>query len=146
MDTRTLDELRSRDFLPFVSGIGAGADSVLVSHNIIEEADGLPAFVSPEIHSILRDELGFNGVVMTDDLAMEGIRAFAPPDEDIAVMAVLAGNDMIISSSPAEQSAEVIEAFKAGEINEERINDAVRRILVWKINLGLIPMENTAEG
>ena len=83
---------------------------------------------------------------MTDDLAMEGIRAFAPPDEDIAVMAVLAGNDMIISSSPAEQSAEVIEAFKAGEINEERINDAVRRILVWKINLGLIPMENTAEG
>lgn len=146
VDTRTLDELRSRDFLPFVSGIGAGADSVLVSHNIIEEADGLPASVSPEIHSILRDELGFNGVVMTDDLAMEGIRAFAPPDEDIAVMAVLAGNDMIISSSPAEQSAEVIEAFKAGEINEERINDAVRRILVWKINLGLIPMENTAEG
>ncbi|MCI8342798.1 MAG: beta-hexosaminidase [Firmicutes bacterium] len=140
-DKRTLGEFNENDFLPFLSGIDAGADSVLVSHNVVENIQKLPASLSPEIHNILRHDLGFEGVIMTDDLAMNGVRGFTAEEKSIPVLAVLAGNDMIISSSPKEHIAAVVEAFKTGEINEERINDAVKRILIWKINIGLIDIE-----
>ncbi|MPN28648.1 hypothetical protein SDC9_176091 [bioreactor metagenome] len=73
---------------------------------------------------------------MTDDTAMEGIKAFT--DVDTAVQAVLAGNDMIITSDHQTQYNAVMNAIKTGEIGSERIDEAVTRILVWKMELGLI--------
>ena len=66
-DNRYLDDLRQADFLPFQAGIDAGADSILVSHNILTKIDTVPSSISPKINEILRKELNFKGVIMTDD-------------------------------------------------------------------------------
>jgi len=136
-DERDLETFQTQDFLPFIAAINVGADAVLVSHNVVNCMDSeLPASLSPAVHEILRIALKFDGVVMTDDMAMEGVKSFT--DVDTAVQAVLAGNDMIITSDHRTQYATIIEAIKTGEISSERIDEAVTRILIWKIELGLI--------
>lgn len=63
------------DFLPFIAGIETGAESILVSHNVIESMDEtLPASLSKDVHDILRDELKFTSIIMTDDLSMGAIQ------------------------------------------------------------------------
>lgn len=137
-DSRSLESFYLSDFLPFEAGIAAGADSVMVSHNIVYSMDDqLPASLSPNVHRILREDLGFAGVIMTDDLSMDAIKDYTG-DREAAVLAVLAGNDMIIGSAYADQIPAVIAAVQSGEIDESRIDDAVIRILMWKISLGLI--------
>ena len=89
------------------------------------------------IHEILRDELGFDGVIITDDLSMGAIAEFSP-DRDSAVAAILAGNDMLCTGDFAKQCAAVTDAVKNGTITEERLDDSVRRILKWKMELELI--------
>lgn len=136
-DERDMETFEAEDFLPFISAINVGADAVMVSHNVVTCMDSqLPASLSPAVHDILRTKLNFNGVIMTDDTAMEGIKPFS--DVDTAVQAVLAGNDMIITSNHRTEYNAVMEAIKTGEISSERIDEAVTRILVWKIELGLI--------
>ena len=97
----------------------------------------MPASLSPNVHRILREDLGFQGVIMTDDLSMDAIKDYTE-DREAAVLAVLAGNDMIIGSAYAEQIPAVIAAVQNGEIDEAVIDEAVIRILLWKISLGLI--------
>ena len=68
LDQRPYETFQTADFLPFQAGIQAGADAVLVSHNIAASMDeSLPASLSPTVHQILREALGFDGVVLTDD-------------------------------------------------------------------------------
>jgi beta-N-acetylhexosaminidase len=74
---------------------------------------------------------------MTDDLSMDAIKDYTG-DQEAAVLAVLAGNDMIIGSAYAEQIPAVIAAVQNGKIDEAVIDEAVVRILLWKISLGLI--------
>ena len=127
--------------MPFQAGIEAGAGAVLVSHNIVCCMDEeLPASLSPEVHRILREELGFEGVVMTDDLAMDAVEAYAG-DGSVALLAVIAGNDMIVTTDFERQIPLVVDAVKAGLVEEDVINDAVRRVLGWKFDLGLISAE-----
>jgi len=138
MDHRAYEEFVSSDFLPFEAGIASGAGSVMVSHNIVYCMDEkLPASLSPNVHRILREDLGFQGVIMTDDLSMDAIKDYTG-DQEAAVLAVLAGNDMIIGSAYAEQIPAVIAAVQNGKIDEAVIDEAVVRILLWKISLGLI--------
>lgn len=87
-----------------------------------------PASLSENVHKILREDLGFTGIIMTDDLAMEAVKTYVENGE-AAVQAVLAGNDMIISSDFATQRLEVLKAVKEGKISENLINKAVKRIL-----------------
>lgn len=87
-----------------------------------------PASLSENVHKILREDLGFTGIIMTDDLAMEAVKTYVENGE-AAVQAVLAGNDMIISSDFATQRLEVLKAVKEGRISENLINKAVKRIL-----------------
>lgn len=137
-DRRGYDEFDASDFLPFEAGIAAGAGSVIVSHNIVYCMDeDFPASISPNVHRILREELGFQGVIMTDDLSMDAIRDYTGNRES-AVLAVLAGNDMIIGSAYEEQIPAVIAAVQNGEIEPAVIDEAVMRILLWKIELGII--------
>ena len=75
-DNRSLEDLRQADFLPFQAGIDAGADSILISHNILTKIDTVPSSISPKINEILRKELNFKGVIMTDDLDMAGLADF----------------------------------------------------------------------
>jgi beta-N-acetylhexosaminidase len=138
VDDRSYETFVHSDFIPFRAGIEAGAGSVLVSHNIVSSMDeGLPASLSPAVHRILREELGFHGVIMTDDLIMEGIRKLSG-DEESAVLAILAGNDLLISSDFGIQIPSVLSAVESGVITEERIEKSVMKILVWKLRLGII--------
>ena len=123
VDQRPLESFTSSDFLPFQAGMesGGGKTAVLVSHNIMTAVDGdLPASLSPKVHGLLRTDLGFDGVVMTDDLAME------------------AGNDLVITTDYRTQIPKVLEALESGALSEETIDTACRRVLTWKQNLGLL--------
>jgi beta-N-acetylhexosaminidase len=137
-DNRDYEIFLESDFLPFISGINAGAGAVLVSHNIVGSMDeNYPASLSPKVNRILRDDLGFDGVIMTDDLYMDAIRNYTG-DSEAAVLAVLAGNDLICCTNFEEQIPAVINAVKEGIISEERLNESVLRILKWKLELGII--------
>ncbi len=137
-DEREYSAFENGDFLPFESAIQAGADSVLVSHNIVKCMDDeMPASLSAPVHNILRDELGFTGVVITDDLVMEGIQQFTD-GESAAVLAVKAGNDMIICNDYEASVNAIANAVENGEIEEAQIYESVRRILNWKNNLGIL--------
>lgn len=138
IDERPYETFETSDFLPFTAGIQAGADAVLVSHNVMSCVDAqLPASLSPAVHQVLRDTLGFQGVIMTDDLAMEAVTAYAA-DGSSAVMAVQAGNDMIVTTDFQTQIPQVVEAVNNGSIDEAQIDQSVTRILQWKYELGLL--------
>lgn len=137
-DNRPLDVFKGNDFLPFKAGIAAGADVVMVSHNIVTSVDSTyPSSLSPEIHRILREELGFNGVIMTDDLSMEAITKYTDGGSD-AVLAVVAGNDLLCVTDYKTQLPAVIDAVKNGEISEDAINQSAKRIIQMKLDLGII--------
>jgi len=138
VDNRSFDSFINNDFIPFKAGIEAGADSILVSHNIISSIDEtLPASLSKPVHDIIRTDLGFNGVIMTDDLQMSAIKEYIGEINSV-IFAVNAGNDLIISSDYNIQIPTVIEAVKNGDIKEEVIDKAVLRVLKLKLKLGII--------
>ena len=138
IDERPYERFLEEDFLPFRAGIEAGAGAVLMSHNVVVFMDpDLPASLSPEVHRILREELDFQGVILTDDMAMDAVKSYAR-DGSAAVLAVLAGNDMIVTSDFARQIPQVVEAVNGGTIDKALIDRAVERVLGWKYDLGLL--------
>lgn len=138
IDERPYERFLEEDFLPFRAGIEAGAGAVLMSHNVVVSMDpNLPASLSPEVHRILREELDFQGVILTDDMAMDAVESYAR-DGSAAVLAVLAGNDMIVTSDFARQIPQVVEAVNGGTIDKALIDRAVERVLGWKYDLGLL--------
>lgn len=137
-DTRPYDQFVKSDFIPFEAGIESGAESILVSHNVVESIDNeLPASLSKKVIDILRNDLKFTGIIMTDDLSMGAITELQtelPPE----VLAVLAGNDMLIVTDFENIYNSLLRAVKAGSISEERINESVLRILEWKYYINLM--------
>ncbi len=137
-DKRDYNNFLNNDFKPFKAGMEAGADAVLVSHNIIEAVDSQnPASLSKKIHDILREELNFTGVIMTDDLYMDAIKNFVS-EEKAAISAILAGNDLICCTNFETQIPAVINAVNEGIISENQIDESVLRILSWKNKLGIL--------
>ena len=101
----------------------------MVSHNIVTSIDkDNPASLSKKMHDILRDELEFTGVIITDDLDMGAVSS----DKDAVVKAVLAGNDLIIVTDYETSITDVKKALEEGRISEENINEKARQILAWK--------------
>ncbi|MCI7351487.1 MAG: beta-hexosaminidase [Ruminococcus sp.] len=138
VDERSADNFRSSDFLPFKAGIDAGAECVLVSHNIVKCFDSeKPASLSPEIHRILREELNFSGIIMTDDLSMDAVSLFCTDNLPYAE-AVNAGNDMLIVTEYEAAYNDILSAAENGEISQETIDRAVMRIIAWKYAKGLL--------
>ena len=140
VDRRPLETFEASDFLPFAAGIaaGEGTTAVLVSHNIMAAVDdALPASLSPAVHDLLRTELGFDGVVMTDDLAMDAVAAYAA-DGSAAVLALQAGNDLLITTDYRVQIPQVLQAAEDGVLSAGTIETACRRVLTWKQALGLL--------
>ena len=132
-DKRSYETFTSSDYLPFISGIKAGVPSIMVSHNVMEVVDSTyPASLSKKvITGELRDKLNFSGIVITDDLAMDAVKSYVN-EGSAAVLAINAGNDMIITSDFETMYSEVLKAVKDGTIKKETVDDAVRRILAWK--------------
>lgn len=137
-DERALNELEQIDLLPFEAGIKAGADSIMISHNIVSAFDpSLPASLSPKVTNYLRNTLGFNGIIMTDDMDMLGLSKFTT-QEEAGLLALKAGNDWILSSSYAKQIPVIIEAVHNGDYQESDLNQSVFRTLKVKEKLGLL--------
>ncbi len=156
VDERSMETFLEQDFLPFQAGIAVEETvwpsgelrrlrpAVLVSHNIVNCMDPeLPASLSPEVHRILREDLGFDGVVMTDDLAMDAVSAYAAGG-NVAVMSIQAGNDLVVTTDYRTQIPRVIQAVRDGTLEEEAVDGACLRVLRWKLELGLL--ERTEEG
>ena len=126
---KSAEEIRNTDLVPFKAGIDAGASCVLVSHNTVNSLDSEnPASLSPAIHDILRNELGFDGVIMTDDIAMGAVSDM----DNVYTKAVLAGNDLLITTDYETGYNQILEAVKNGEISEEILDNAVYHVLKMK--------------
>ncbi|WP_050623022.1 glycoside hydrolase family 3 protein [Clostridium phoceensis] len=140
VDQRPLEQFRQSDFLPFQAGIDAGAGGVLVSHNIVTCLDPeLPASLSPASYQVLREELGFEGVAMTDDLDMDAVQKYV--EEGTApVMALQAGADLVLTSDPQGGIPSVLEAVETGALTWDRLDQSVLRVLRWKLQLGLLSL------
>lgn len=137
IDERPMSELEELDLKPFIAGIEAGAPVVMVSHNIVKCVNAeLPGSLSPEMYTLVRS-LGFDGVIMTDDLSMEAIGTYCGENR-AAVTALLAGADLLCSSDYKNAVASLVQAVNSGEIPAERLDDAVLRILKMKIRNGML--------
>ena len=110
----------------------------MVSHTFVNCLDTeYPASLSPAVIGYLRNTMSFGGVVITDDLAMEAITDLYGAEES-AVLAVLAGNDLLCSSEYWIQYPAVLEAVESGRISAEILDAAVLRILNWKYSMGIL--------
>lgn len=157
------DRLEKTEFVPFREIIKNGVASIMISHismpqldseevkplpkpaksiyadsEIITEASTIPATLSQKIVTgILKNDMRFDGLVVTDAMDMSGLTLYFDPAE-AAVRAILAGNDVLLKPSSADAPIGGIrEAVKSGRISEKRINESVRKILAWKHKLGL---------
>lgn len=136
---RTKEEIMADEMQPFRSGIEAGTEFVMVGHLIVPDIDEVPATLSYKIATgILRDELKFEGVAITDSFEMESIADNYSVD-DAVVMSVKAGMDMILQPKDMASAVNSIEqAVADGELSEDRIDESVRRILTLKESRGLL--------
>lgn len=138
IDERSYDTFLKSDFLPFESGIKEHVPVILVSHNIVLSMDPkYPASLSSNVHKILRDDLKFSGIIITDDLDMGAISEYVDNNQ-AATLAINASNDMIITSDFINMRNEVIESVNNGKISLDKIDLAVKRIIAWKYAYGLI--------
>lgn len=135
-----LDEWRANHGPPFTAGIAAGAEFVMFGHLQFDAVDAQPATLSPLWHEILRDELGFEGIIITDDMSMlqnSGREDLADPYQN-AIRAVAAGNTMLLYVGSIDVAGVVVairEAVLAGAIPAELIDDAAHRILMVRRTL-----------
>jgi len=138
---KTLEELEKCEFIPFKAGIEAGAPVIMAGHISVPEitGDDVPASLSEKIITgLLRNKLGYNGIVVTDSMQMQAITDSYSSDE-AAVMVLKAGCDIILMPEDLREAAEGIkDAVTAGEITEKRIDESVMRILAAKLEYGII--------
>lgn len=143
MITHTREQWEQLDAPPFRAAIAAGVDSIMTAHIVVPSLDpsGVPATLSkPIVTGVLREQLGFDGVVYTDALTMQGVRD-AYPDAEIPVLALEAGVDVLLM--PAEGAMDVayegvLGAVRSGRISVDRIDQSVRRILTLKWKRGIV--------
>ena len=141
---QTLEELMSCELLPFQAGIEAGADFVMMGHITLSNVsdDGLPASLSYDIITgLLRETLGYDGIVITDAMNMAAITDNWSSG-NAAVKAIQAGADMILMPYSLSGALEgVLEAVESGNLTEERIDESVLRILTVKLESGILDFE-----
>ena len=139
VDKRSRETFETRDLKPFAAGIKAGSPMIMVSHNVVKCFDKKnTASMSKKVHKYLREDMGFDGIIITDGLAMDGVKKKYGSNAEIAVKAVKAGNDMLCTPYGATSLSAIKKAVKAGEIKESRIDESVKRILKVKLKYGII--------
>ncbi|WP_187614876.1 MULTISPECIES: glycoside hydrolase family 3 protein [Microbacterium] len=148
----TEDEWRAADAVPFAAGIDAGASMLMYGHLAYTSVDSRPASLSAEWHRIAREELGFDGVAVTDDLGMllsSGDPAYADPVAN-GVAAVAAGNDLVLmiagsdAQTAGEMAAGIAAAVDAGTLSADRVADAATRVLALRLRLSAATTSWTA--
>ena len=138
IDNRSYDSFLENDFLPFKSGIDEGVPAILFSHNVVNSIDSkYPSSLSLKMHKELRENLGFSGIIITDDLAMDAVKSYVD-DGNAATLAVNSLNDLIITSNFSNMYNEVLNSIKNKEIDISIVNKAVKRIIAYKYQYGII--------
>lgn len=146
--TRSRAELEATDFAAFRGLLAQHPGMVMVTHVIVQAIDPtMPATLSPKlVNGVLRDELGYQGVVMTDSLYMKGISVRYSLGE-AAVLSVIAGDDLLEGAWDTSSMTEMLGALKAaiaqGRISEGRIDQSVERILTLKAMYGMLRLHDT---
>ena len=149
---KSLAQWQTSDAVPFVAGIDAGAPVVMFGHLAFTAVDPAPASLSAEWHRILREDLGFAGIAITDDLGMlqaSGIPAYRDPVAN-AVAALAAGNDMVLGVmfSDANTAGAIIDgivaAVESGALPASRLDEAAGRVTTLRLQLagdgrGMVP-------
>lgn len=136
VDTRSYEYILNNDLPPFEEGIKAGAEAILVSHNIVTSIDNNPASLSKKINDLLRNNLNFTGVIITDDLDMGATKAI----DDAAIKAILAENNLLIVTD-YQKIDSIKKAINEGLISEKLIDRLTLRVLAWKYYKGLISID-----
>ena len=166
------ERLNNVEFVPFKAAVNAGVGSVMVGHialpqidntaitplprnikgkpidtdeagEIVEEKATMPATLSPVMGRLLRNELNFPGMIVTDALSMSGLTIYFTPEE-AAVRALEAGADMLLKPADVDAAFRgVREAVKSGRVGETRVEESVRKILAAKYDLGLVEQRLT---
>jgi len=137
VDTRTLESIKQNDLPPFKAGIDAGAEAVLISHNIVSVIDpNNPASLSPGVHNLLRNDLEFTGLSITDDLSMQAISNNYP--KKAVINAILAGNDLLIVTDYEQAVEEIKQGLTNNLISEELLDEMAFRVLAFKYYKGLL--------
>ncbi|MFG2308523.1 glycoside hydrolase family 3 protein [Streptomyces sp. NPDC048566] len=139
--THSREEWEKLDAVPFRAAIRAGIDSIMTAHIMVPALDdaGDPATLShPILTGILRGELGYDGVVVTDALGMEGVRT-KYGDDRVPVLALKAGVDQLLNPPDLHVAWNaVLDAVRGGELTEDRLDASILRILRMKAGLGLL--------
>lgn len=140
IDNRDWQALEQRDLLPFKQAVESQVPMLMVSHNIIQDFDpGVPASLSAKLHQYIRNEMSYNGIILCDGLGMSGVRDYVGGDKgEVAVQAVISGNDMLCATDVGVQLRAIAAAVEDGRIDEEQINNSVEKVLITKINYGII--------
>ena len=134
IDNRTNEEIES-DLLPFIEGIKSGAEGIMVSHNIVNSIDSSnPASLSINVHNLLRNDLSFTGVIITDDIEMSSLDNVS----NKTIKALVSGNDLIITGDYLSSIKEIQNALINNTISEELIDMHVFRVLAWKYYKGMM--------
>ncbi len=166
------DRLNTVEFVPFQATVNAGVGAVMVGHialpqidssavkplpksvkgkpldtsedgEIVEEKSTMPATMSPVMGDILRKDLKFQGMIVTDALSMSGLTIYFTPEE-AAVRALESGADMLLKPADVDASFRgVYQAVKSGRISEQRVEESARKILAAKYDLGLVDQRIT---
>ena len=138
IDDRDYNNFVENDFKPFKAGIDESVPIVLVSHNIVNSMDSkYPASLSSNVHKILRDDLDFSGLIVTDDLAMGAIKEYTKGESPV-VVALEAGNDLIMTSSFIDDFKIIKDEISSDKKLEKLLNKAVDRVLAWKYTYNII--------
>ncbi|MFC4556033.1 glycoside hydrolase family 3 N-terminal domain-containing protein [Georgenia faecalis] len=152
LDTVTYDRAELNEHLrPFVSAIEADVDMIMTAHIIVQAIDPeLPATLSHKVLTgLLREEMGFDGLITTDALDMAALKRLPDmplDDAQIAVMAIQAGSDILLNSPNVDASfAGVRAAIASGDLTRERLEESVTRILQWKLERGVWEADPTVD-
>lgn len=134
----TRERLDSIELYPFKQAIRAGLGGMMVGHlevPVLEPTKGLPSSLSQNVvQGLLKDELGFKGLVFTDALAMKGVAV----TKHLSLAAIKAGNDMVLTPRNLKEEIDaVMQAIKDGDLSEEVINEKCKKILTYKYALGV---------
>ena len=138
VSTRTLEELQQTEWIPFQAGIDQGAAFVMVGHQTNENLSPMPASLSPAVMAYLRNELNFDGIIITDSLQMGAILNEYTSAE-AAVLALQAGADMLLMPNDLQTAYDgVLAAVADGTLTQARIDESVLRILTAKYAFGIL--------
>ena len=137
-DTRSLEELKENDLIPFQAAMDEENSAIMIGHTVVEALDDeYPASLSKKVHDYIRNQMNFDGVIIPDALDMDTVSS-SFNGENVAVLAIMAGNDILCTSEYKEQYEAVLQAVKDNKISIEQIDESVLRILRWKLQLGII--------